>query len=86
MAERRTLPDVAGVVRLEDFLGYLRKNRRLWPVKRIAKLSGVRQSVVYRALQGGNVTKKTLREITKVFGGELLVAIKEGTNRLGVDD
>jgi hypothetical protein len=81
----RTLPGVAGAVRLDEFLDYLRRNKRLWPVKRIAKLSGVRQSVVYRALKGGNVTKKTLCEIASVFGGELLVTVKPGANKLAVD-
>lgn len=82
MAENRSIPNVAGVVRLDDFLNHLRMHRSQWSMTQIAKAAKVPKSAVSRALAGKNVNKKTLRAIAAVFGGELLVALKENANRL----
>ncbi len=75
--------DALGAVTVDQFLQYLRRHRKQWPASRIAHHAKLPRSVVYRALKGECVTFKTFSKIVRVMGGEVLIVIKEGQNRLG---
>lgn len=74
--------DPSGVVSVDTFFAYLSKHREQWPIGRIARLAKLPRSVVYRALEGGNVTVETLQRITAVLGAEVFIAIGTRKNRL----
>ncbi len=82
----RSIADAAGIVRLDEFLAFLSQHRRRLKVKRMARLSGLPPAAIYRAINGSNVNKKTLRALVSIFGGELLVVLKDGSNKLAVDE
>ncbi len=65
-----------GAVSIEDLFSYLRAHRRDWPVAKLAKLAKLPRSVVYRALEGENVTVKTLQRIAEVLGGRVLIVLQ----------
>ncbi len=72
-----------GATTVPQLLVYLREHRRQWPIARIAKAAGLPRSVVRKAIgPSGNPTLRTLTAITRVLGGELVVAISPGANQL----
>ncbi len=73
----------AGAATVPQLLVYLREHRQQWPIAAIAKAAKLPRSVVRKAIgPGGNPTLRTLTAITTVLGGELMVAISPGANRL----
>ncbi len=75
--------DALGAVTVDQFLQYLQRHRKQWPVSRIAHHAKLPRSVVYRALKGECVTFKTFSKIVRVMGGDVLIVIREGHNQLG---
>ncbi len=73
---------VLGVVRVSQLLAHLRNHPEQWPAALIAERAGLPRSIVYDALNGENVTMRTLTKIAKVCGGEVVVMMKKGMSKL----
>ncbi len=72
--------DKTYVVTIDQFLKHLSKHAVNFPAKEIAEKAGVPRSIVYNALDGQNVTLKTLRAMAKALGCEVVIMVKPGAS------
>ncbi len=77
------MSDSPGVVTVPQLFAYLKENRQLWPVAKIARLAKLPRSVVHAAvIKGRPVQLRTLDAIVGALGGRVLVEVSVGKNRL----
>jgi predicted transcriptional regulator len=74
--------DKTYVVTIEQFLKHLSKHSVNFPAKDIAEKANLPRSIVYNALDGQNVTLKTLRALAKTLGCEVVIMVKPGASKL----
>ncbi len=69
-------------VTIKQLLTHLRTHPAEFPAAVIAQRADLPRSIVYDALNGENVTLKTLKKIARVCGGEVVILMKRGPSRL----